>query len=93
MVIDGQGILTELLHVVSTPRKGRGKNEPCAQLIPISLSIGRKCIYCALVNLNTKFTLVVPEVVEAILLSNSPCLTDILLKEVASEKDVVGLYI
>ena len=37
--------------------------------------------------------LIEPEVVKVILLSNSPGFTNILLEEVASEEEVMGLYV
>jgi len=40
-----------------------------------------------------KPVLIHPQVVEAILLRNSSRLTDILLKELASKKDMVGLNV
>jgi hypothetical protein len=44
-----------------------------------------------LIHLNPKLVLVLLNVVEAILLSDCPSLTDILLKEFATEKEVLGL--
>jgi len=44
-----------------------------------------------LIHLNSKLVLVLLNIVEAILLSDSPSLTDILLKEFAREEEVLGL--
>jgi hypothetical protein len=44
-----------------------------------------------LIHLNPKLVLVLLNKVEAILLSDCPSLTDILLKEFATEKEVLGL--
>jgi hypothetical protein len=43
-----------------------------------------------LIQLNSKLILVQLDIVKAILLSNCSCLTDILLKEFATEKEMVG---
>ena len=93
VVIDGQGILQELLHMASVARKGGRENEPCAQLIPVSISICSHCIHQALVNIHPELPLVLSDPVEAVLLSNSSGLTHTLLKEVAGEEDVIGLHI
>ena len=79
--------------MVSAARKGGGQNIPCAQLTPVCMSIGRHSIYNAFVNIYAQFLLIQPDKIEAILLRDSPCLTDILLIEVCSEKDVIRLYI
>src|ERR1700761_7487038 len=44
ITVDGQGILTELLHVASAASERGGQYESCTQLIPVSVSIGSHCI-------------------------------------------------
>ena len=42
--VDGQGILTELLHVACATRKGRRENGSSAQVIEIDINIGNNGI-------------------------------------------------
>ena len=58
---------------MSAPRKSGGQNEPCAHLAIVGISI-----HHALTNFYAQFPLILPKVVKAVLLSNGPCLTDIL---------------
>jgi len=53
VVIDGQCILTVLLHVASAARKARRQNKPLAQIVPVSISISCYCISQALIDLST----------------------------------------
>ena len=94
IVIAGQGILQELLHVAGAASKGgRKKNEHCAQLIPVSISICSHCIHQALVDIQPELCLMESDPVEVVLISNSPGLTHILLIVVAGEEDVIRLHI
>jgi hypothetical protein len=93
IAINGQCILTMLLHIASAARKARRQNESFAQLIPAGINIGSHSICQTLINLNTQLSLIHPDVVKAALLSNSPCLTYKLLKELASKKEMIRLNI
>jgi hypothetical protein len=93
VAIDGQGILGVLLHVACAARKGRGKDKALAQLIEVHISICCHSILQALIDLHTKLLLIISMVSEAALFRNSPSLTDILLKELASKKEMIGLNV
>ena len=88
--VDGQGILTKLLHVTCASRERRGENGPPAQVIEIGIHIGNS-ICQALIKLNPKIVLNGSKSSKTLLLSNCPRLTDIGLKELASKKEMVGL--
>ncbi len=81
MPVDGQGILTELLHVTCAAREGRRKNGSSAQVIEISVHICNNSICQALIKLHPKVVLPGSKLTQTLLLSNCPRLTDICLKE------------
>src|SRR6266849_3095716 len=91
MSIDGQGILTELLHITCATRKGRRKNGSPAQVVEIGVHICNDSICQALIKLHPKIVLPGDKLTQTLLLSNCPRLTDICLKELASQKEVIGL--
>src|SRR6266852_3593380 len=91
MSIDGQGILTELLHITCATRKERRKNGSPAQVVEIGVHICNDSICQALIKLHPKIILPGGKLTETLLLSNCPRLTDICLKELASKKEMIGL--
>jgi hypothetical protein len=93
IVVDGQCILRVLLHIACTASKGRGKNKAFAKLIRVHISICCYYILQALIELHPKLLLIESMIVEAVLFSNSLYLTDILLKELASKKEMIGLNV
>jgi hypothetical protein len=93
MVVDGQGILRVLLHIVCTASKARGKNKAFSKLIRVHISICCHCIMQALIELHPKLLLIESMIVEVVLFSNSPYLIDILLKELTSKEEMIGLNV
>lgn len=91
MPVDGQGILTELLHEACAASKGRRKNGSSAQVMEIDVHICYNSICQALIKLHPEIVLNGSKLCQTLLLSNCPRLTDICLKEFASQKEVVGL--
>jgi len=91
VAINGQCILTMLLHVASAARKARRQNKPLAQIVQVGISISCHCISQALIDINMQLALIVSDKTEVILLCNSPCFTDKFLEEPASKKEMVGL--
>ena len=91
--VDGQGILTKLLHVMCVTRERRRQNDgPSTQVIKIGIHIGNSNSQ-ALVQLNPKIVLNGSKLSKTLLLSNCPRLTDISLKELASKEEVVRLNV
>ena len=88
--VDGQGILTELLHITCATRERRRENCPSAQVIEIGIHISNG-ISQTLIQLNPKVVLNGSKLSKTLLLSNCPRFTDIGLEELASKKEVVGL--
>jgi hypothetical protein len=89
--VDGQGILTMLLHVPGAPHKGRRKDDPLAQIMQATgVSIGSDRVHQALVKVRSEGILTGPELSKTLLLSDGPSFTDVLLKEIASKEEMDG---
>src|ERR1700751_706579 len=81
IAVNGQCILTELLHVASASRKAGSQNHPSTQLCQVGISISSNRINQARINLSTKRVLMGLDIPQTLLLSNGPGLTCILLEK------------
>jgi hypothetical protein len=86
--VDGQGILTMLLHVPGAAHKRRRKDDPLAQFMQASIIIGSDRVHQALVEVRSEGILTGLELSETFLLSDGPSFTDILLEEIASKEEM-----
>jgi hypothetical protein len=91
--VDGKGILTMLLHVSGATNKGGRKNDPLSQLPHVNVSIGGHSICQAIVNISSELVLTGFKLIEALLLSDCPGFTDILLEKIAREKEMDGINV